>query len=135
MGLKKLGESAFLYPGSPSTLLRIVDGGAVLIDPGHGSGRHKDLRREARRLGLEIKAQLTTHGHADHVAVAPKISAPLFIHRFEFSIVESSFNRELLTFGSRAPEGFLVFQFQEEVKVHTVFEWGDELLWGKGHQT
>jgi len=62
------------------------------------------------------------------LAVAPKISAPLFIHRFEFSIVESSFNRELLTFGSRAPEGFLVFQSPEEVKVHTVFEWGDELF-------
>ncbi|WP_297459451.1 MBL fold metallo-hydrolase, partial [Thermococcus sp.] len=128
MGLRKLGDSAFLYPGSPSTLIRVFDGGAALIDPGHGKSRHKDLRREVRKLGLEIKAQLATHGHADHIAVAPKISAPLFLHRFEFSIAESPLNREILTFGSKAPEGFLAFQFLEEVKVHAVFEWGDELF-------
>ncbi|ASJ04661.1 MBL fold metallo-hydrolase [Thermococcus barossii] len=126
MGLRKLGDSVYLYPGSPSTLVRVSDGKAVLVDPGHGSGRHKDLRREVRKLGLEIYAQLATHGHADHIAVAPKIDAPLFMHRFEFSIAESPLNRELLTFGSKAPEGFLVFQFPEEVKVHAVFEWGDE---------
>ncbi|ASJ07161.1 MBL fold metallo-hydrolase [Thermococcus pacificus] len=126
MALKKLGDSVYLYPGSPSTLIRVLDGGeAVLIDPGHGKGRHKDLKREIRRLELEVKAQLATHGHADHIAVAPKISAPLFIHRFEFSVAESPLNRELLTFGSKAPKGFLVFQFPEEVKVHAVFEWGD----------
>ena len=128
MALRKLGDSAYLYPGSPSTLVKTAGDGAVIVDPGHGSGRHKDLRREVRKLGLGIKAQLATHGHADHVAVAPRIDAPLFIHRFEFSIAESPLNRELLTFGSKAPEGFLVFQFPEEVKVHAVFEWGDELF-------
>ncbi len=128
MGLRKLGDSAFLYPGSPSTLIRLFESEAVLIDPGHGSGRHKDLRREVRKLGLEIKAQLATHGHADHIAVAPRVSAPLFMHRFEISIAESPLNRELLTFGSKAPEGFLAFQSQEEVKVHAVFEWGDQLF-------
>ncbi|NJE42048.1 MBL fold metallo-hydrolase [Thermococcus sp. GR6] len=128
MGLRKFGDSAYLYPGSPSTLIRISDGMAVLIDPGHGSGRHKDLKIAAKKLGLEIKAQLATHGHADHVSVAPGIDAPLFMHRFEFSIAESPLNRELLTFGSKAPKGFLVFQFPEEVKVHAVFEWGDELF-------
>lgn len=126
MALRKLGDSVYLYPGSPSTFVRVVEGGAVIVDPGHGSGRHKDLRREVRKLGLEIKAQLATHGHADHIAVAPRIDAPLFMHRFEFSVAESPLNRELLTFGSKAPEGFLVFQFPEEVKVHAVFEWGDE---------
>ena len=128
MGLRTFNERLYFYPGSPGTLLKVNDGGAVIVDPGHGSGRHKDLRREVRKLGLEIKAQLATHGHADHIAVAPRINAPLFIHRFEFSIAESPLNRELLTFGSKAPEGFLVFQFPEEVKVHAVFEWGDELF-------
>jgi glyoxylase-like metal-dependent hydrolase (beta-lactamase superfamily II) len=132
VAVRKLGDSAYLYPGSPSTLIRVLEGGeAVLIDPGHGSGRHKDLRREIRKLGLEIKAQLATHGHADHIAIAPKLEAPLFMHRFEFSVAESPLNRELLTFGSKAPEGFLVFQFPDEVKVHAVFEWGDELFGAK----
>ncbi|ASJ12549.1 MBL fold metallo-hydrolase [Thermococcus thioreducens] len=126
MALRKLGDSVYLYPGSPSTLVKVIEGGAVIVDPGHGSGRHKDLRREVRKLGVKIAAQLATHGHADHIAVAPRINAPLFIHRFEFSIAESPLNRELLTFGSKAPEGFLAYQFPEEVKVHAVFEWGDE---------
>lgn len=128
MGVRKLGEGLYLYPGSPGTMIKVLGKEAVLVDPGHGSGRHKDLKREVRKLGLEIKAQLATHGHADHVAVANRMGVPLFIHRFEFSIAESPLNRELLTFGSKAPRGFLVFQFPEEVKVHAVFEWGDELF-------
>ncbi len=106
-------------------MIKIYNGKAVIVDPGQGSGRHKDLRREMRKLNLEIHAQLTTHGHADHVKVAPKMGAPLFAHRFEFSIIESPLNREILTFGSKAPRGFLVSQFEEEVKVHGIFEWND----------
>ena len=134
MGLRKLGENLYLYPGSPGTLIKATSEGAVLIDPGHGKGRHKDLKREIRKLGGEIKAQLATHSHADHVSAAPKIDAPLFTHRFEFSIAESPLNREILTFGSKAPKGFLVFQFPDEVKVHAVFEWGDELFGFKAIQ-
>jgi glyoxylase-like metal-dependent hydrolase (beta-lactamase superfamily II) len=33
-----------------------------------------------------------------------------------------------LTFGSKAPKGFLVYQFPEEVKAHGVFDWDDELF-------
>lgn len=109
-------------------MIKVYNGKAIIADPGQGSGRHKDLKREVRKLDLEIHAQLTTHGHADHVKVAPRIDAPLFAHRFEFSIVESPINREILTFGSKAPEGFLVSQFEGEVKVHGIFEWGDELF-------
>lgn len=89
MGFRKLGDTAYLYPGSPSTLIRVHEGKAVLVDPGHGSGRHKDLKREVRKLGLGVKLQLATHGHADHVSVCPKIDAPLLTHRFEFSIAKS----------------------------------------------
>ncbi|AJC71891.1 zinc-dependent hydrolase [Thermococcus guaymasensis DSM 11113] len=128
MGLRKLSDFAYLYPGSPSTLFRIHKGKVVIVDPGHGKSRHKDLAREARKLGLEIKAQLATHGHADHVAVSTKLEAPLYIHRFEFSIAESPLARDIITFGAKAPKGFLVFQFPEEVRVHAVFEWGDELF-------
>ncbi len=109
-------------------MIKVYDGKAVIVDPGQGSGRHKDLKREMRKLSLEIHAQLTTHGHADHVKVAPKIEAPLFAHRFEFSIVESPLNREILTFGSKAPRGFLVSQFEGEVKVHGIFEWNDVIF-------
>lgn len=128
MGVRKLSDSLYLYPGSPGTLIKSTEGEAVLIDPGHGSKRHKDLKREVKKLGLEIHAQMATHGHADHIAVCPRIQAPLFMHRFEFSVAESPLNRELLTFGSKAPGGFLVFQFPEEVRVHAVFEWGDDLF-------
>lgn len=127
VALEKLGENLYLYPGSPSTLIKIGQR-TVIADPGHGSKRHKELRRELRKLGVEIEYMLATHGHADHLAIAPKLKKPLFIHRYEFSIAESPLNRELLTFGSKAPKGFLVYQFPQEVKVYGVFEWGDELF-------
>lgn len=128
MGLKKLNDNFYLYPGSPSTGFMLTEKGAVLIDPGHGRGRHKDLLREARKLGVSVIAQLATHAHADHVAVAGRIDAPLYLHSFEFSLAESPLAREVLTFGSKAPEGFLAYAFPEGVRVHGIFEWGDELF-------
>lgn len=127
MALEKLGENLYLYPGSPSTMVKVEEN-VVIIDPGNGSKRHKELRRELRKINLEIDYMLSTHGHADHIAIAPKLGKPLFIHRYEFSIAESPLNRELLTFGSKAPKGFLVYQFPQEVKVHGIFEWGDVLF-------
>ncbi|ALV63383.1 Beta-lactamase-like protein [Thermococcus sp. 2319x1] len=127
MALEKLGENLYLYPGSPSTMVKAGEN-VVIVDPGNGSKRHKELRRELRKINLEIDYMLSTHGHADHIAIAPKLGKPLFIHRYEFSIAESPLNRELLTFGSKAPKGFLVYQFPQEVRVHGVFEWGDELF-------
>ncbi|HIH73665.1 MAG: Zinc-dependent hydrolase, glyoxylase II family protein [Thermococcales archaeon 44_46] len=127
MALEKLGENLYLYPGSPSTMIKAGEK-VVIVDPGNGSKRHKELRRELRKINLEIDYILSTHGHADHIAVAPKLEKPLFIHRYEFSIAESPLNRELLTFGSKAPKGFLVYQFPEEVKAHGVFDWDDELF-------
>ena len=127
MALEKLGENLYLYPGSPSTMVKVGEN-VVIVDPGNGSKRHKELRRELRKINLEIDYMLSTHGHADHIAIAPKLGKPLFVHRYEFSIAESPLNRELLTFGSKAPRGFLVYQFPQEVKVHGVFEWGDELF-------
>ncbi|AIF69931.1 zinc-dependent hydrolase [Palaeococcus pacificus DY20341] len=128
MALRELGDGLYLYPGSPSTMIKVHEGKAVLIDVGHGSGRHKDLKREVKKLGVEIEALMATHGHADHISVVPKLEKPLFIHRFEFSVAESPLNRELLTFGSKAPKGFLVYQFPQEVKAHVIFEWDDELF-------
>ncbi|WP_087037135.1 MBL fold metallo-hydrolase [Thermococcus litoralis] len=127
MALEKLGENLYLYPGSPSTMIKVEEN-VVIIDPGNGSKRHKELRRELRKINLEIDYMLSTHGHADHIAIAPKLGKPLFIHRYEFSIAESPLNRELLTFGSKAPKGFLVYQFPQEVKVHGVFDWNDVLF-------
>jgi len=128
MGLKKMDDDFYLYPGSPSTGFKVLDRGVVLIDPGHGSGRHKDLLREARKLGKPVLAQVATHGHADHIAVSLRIGAPLHTHRFEFSIAESPLAREVMTFGSKAPEGFLAYSFPQELRVQGVFDWGERIF-------
>ncbi len=125
MGLRKMDDDFYLYPGSPSTGFKLNGEGIILVDPGHGSGRHKDLLREARKLGKPVLAQVATHGHADHIAVSLRVGAPLHIHRFEFSIAESPLAREVMTFGSKAPEGFLAYSFPEELRVRGVFDWGE----------
>ncbi len=126
--MRKLDEGIFLYPGSPSTLIILENDGVILIDPGRGKERHKDLMRESRRMGVGIKAQLLTHAHSDHIEACRKINAPVYAHRFEFSIAESPILRELATFGSRVSGDEFKQYLTGELKVHAVFEWGDEPL-------
>ncbi len=123
--MRKLDDGVFLYPGSPSTLIVLSQDGAVLVDPGRGKGRHKDLRRELRKLDVSLRAQLLTHAHSDHVEVCNKLEAPVYAHRFEFSIAESPVVRELTTFGSRV-FGQSDYLLRDEVRVHGIFEWDDE---------
>jgi glyoxylase-like metal-dependent hydrolase (beta-lactamase superfamily II) len=62
----RLSERAYLLPGGVNIVL-VVDGrGAVAIDSGQGSGGAKRVRRALEALGVELRALLTTHAHADH---------------------------------------------------------------------
>lgn len=128
MGVRKFGDSVYFYLGSFLIFIWIYEGNVVFVDFGYGSGRYKDLRREVGKFGFEVNFQFVIYGYVDYVLVCLKIDVFFFIYCFEFLVVESFFNREILIFGLKVLEGFLVYVFLEEVKVYGVFEWGDEIV-------
>ena len=64
-----LAGSTYLVRGSPSTLIYMDGSTAYIVDPGHGSKRHKELRSALRRLGASRARVLVTHYHSDHHGV------------------------------------------------------------------
>ncbi len=59
---------AVLVRGSPSSLIVEHDGYTIIIDPGHGGGKVKSLRKALRGFNGELLA-LVTHYHSDHFEV------------------------------------------------------------------
>lgn len=113
-----LAGSTYLVRGSPSTLIYTDGPTAYIVDPGHGSKRHKELRSALRRLGASRARVLVTHYHSDHHGIlasgkleveevaAPPGDAPLIrdprlrvIATFGYPLSPES---ELLTFGAPA---------------------------------
>jgi glyoxylase-like metal-dependent hydrolase (beta-lactamase superfamily II) len=62
----RLAERVYLLPGAVNIVLVVAGGGAVAIDSGQGRDGAKRVRRALETLGVELRALLTTHAHADH---------------------------------------------------------------------
>jgi len=55
-------------------------GEAALIDPGSdGEG----IRSDIKRLGVDIKCIINTHGHGDHISSNKMFEAPIYIHELD----------------------------------------------------
>ena len=65
---EQLTERVFVVPGGTNVgIVRTDDGGVLLIDTGlNDTTARKVLRAVRDELGAEVRAILTTHGHADH---------------------------------------------------------------------
>lgn len=128
MGLKKINDNLYLLPGSPSTLIAKLDE-TIIIDPGKGKDRHKDIRREMRKLSLESKISLATHTHADHIEAVPKLNVTLYVHESEFSSAKYKMVREIITVGSKLFNSFL----READRLNNIenvktFSWDEEIF-------
>ncbi len=67
-GPERIAEETLLLRGSPQTVFyELPDGGIIVVDPGHGRKRAKQIARITGGYGRTIV--LLTHGHTDHVDV------------------------------------------------------------------
>jgi len=107
-----------IVKGSPSTLVWWCEGEIVVVDPGHGRKRAKQLLRKLREPGGRI-VFLVTHYHSDHlnalgqglldslgskaVVAAPRLDAPG---------IRDPLVRVAMTFGYPLPAGSPLLSFE-----------------------
>lgn len=108
----ELGGSLLLR-GSPATLIVPSEDGVVIVDPGHGRKRAKQLARIAADLG-GLQAVLLTHFHTDHLAVLYDglDNARAYAPPLDLPGVLVAVERTRATFGYpfRGGEDFLLFE-------------------------
>jgi glyoxylase-like metal-dependent hydrolase (beta-lactamase superfamily II) len=65
--LEQLSERVFLAPGGVNIgVILSPDDGAILVDTGLNDTAARKVLRELNALGRDVRAIVTTHGHADH---------------------------------------------------------------------
>ncbi len=116
----------FLFPGSPSTLIKPLGSRAVVVDPGYGEGRCHAIKKALDDMGLRVEAVILTHGHPDHIAEAECLEAPIYAHRYEASIIENSLLRETVVYGARLPSSIYHLQARD-LEVSETYRWGEKL--------
>jgi len=121
---------AVLVRGSPSSLLVETGEGLIIVDPGHGGGKVKSLKKAL--AGREALA-VVTHYHSDHFEVLSRGKLPVArvaAPRLDAPGVEHPEYRLGMTFGYPLDPGdpFLVFP-APPVRVDMVFEPGSR-IWG-----
>lgn len=65
--LQQLGDRVFYAPGGVNIgVLLSGDDGAIMIDTGLNDSAARKVVREIEAMGRQVRAIITTHGHADH---------------------------------------------------------------------
>jgi len=129
---EKLGEYTFYVRGSPSTLVTVDPEDrrhGVIVDPGHGGKRRRQLSKTVREAGIEAYDVVLTHYHSDHLAIVPRLQ-PVMVYapRNDAPMVEDPRLRILVTFGRLIPPGHPILPFDAPgVQVDRAFEPGDRV--------
>ena len=107
--LVRLGESTYLVPGSPSTLVYVEEGTAYVVDPGRGEDRAVLLAEIVSELAEEMVI-LLTHAHYDHLEAVQDLAmagAVVAAPSREAAAVEDPEIRRSLVLGDPIPPGDL----------------------------
>lgn len=95
--LVPLGPGAYYLPGSVNVgVLQTPDGGALLVDSGADKEHARRLLRACRAAGLEPRAIMNTHSHADHYGGNAHLQATLGIPAYAPPLEEAVMRYPLL---------------------------------------
>ena len=104
----QLSERVYYLPGGVNTaVVRVADGGAVLVDTGQDKDYGRKLRKACEELGVKPVAIINTHAHADHYGgndyLLRQFDVPVYALPTEASLMQSPYLEPVYLFGGAKP--------------------------------
>lgn len=108
MTLIELTPGALYLPGAVNAgVVAAPDGGAVLIDTGQDKDHAKAIVKACRAAGLEPRAIVTTHHHADHCGgndyLVRNLGLPVYAPPFEAALIAHPLLEPMYLFSGASP--------------------------------
>lgn len=136
--LQQLTERVYVAPGGTNIgVILSDDGRAVLVDTGLNDGMARKVLRAVREdLGTEVRAILTTHGHADHFGanafVVNRTNARVYAPDVDELCLRHPLMQTVLLFGGADPVDTLRTRFllAEDGPVDGILQPGHQILEG-----
>jgi glyoxylase-like metal-dependent hydrolase (beta-lactamase superfamily II) len=110
IALIQLHENAFYLPGAVNVgVIKTPDGGALLVDSGSDKDHGKRILKACRAAGLEPRAIINTHSHADHYGgnayLQAELGIPAYCPIFEEAILKYPILEPIYLYsGARPPK-------------------------------
>ena len=111
-GIVKVTKNIYVVKGSPNTGI-VVDESierAVIVDPGIGSDRDSQIVSHVESIGVRDSVIVFTHGHTDHIAIAPSLVkrgfSPVYAPRHCLPLIEDTSVRRAVVYGGLVSEEF-----------------------------
>lgn len=106
--LVELAAGAYYMPGAVNVGVVVTpDRGAVIIDSGGDKDYGRALRKALEAAGLEPRAILNTHSHADHYGgndyLVRQFDVPVWAPVFEEAVLRYPYLEPMYLFGGAAP--------------------------------
>lgn len=134
---EQLTERVWVVPGGTNVGIVRTDDGVLLVDTGlNDTTARKVLRAVREGLGAEVRAILTTHGHADHFGanafVVQRTSACVYAPDIDEIVLRHPIMQPVLLYGGADPLDTLRGRFllAEPGPVDAVLEAGEQRIEG-----
>ncbi|PUA33625.1 MAG: hypothetical protein B7O98_04215 [Zestosphaera tikiterensis] len=129
----KLSENVYVIPGRTNVgLIKLDQKECVVIDTGLDEDYGRKIHNILRSLGLNLRAVINTHSHADHIGgneiLVKRLGVDVYASPYEKPFIELPLIEAIYLYGSMPPERLKSkLLVAKGVKVHDISEVEGEL--------
>ena len=110
--VQQLSEHIFYIPGGVNTVILQQDRDAIFFDTGGDKNSGRELKKAVQHLGLQPRAIINSHSHADHYGgnqfLLKAFDIPVYAPELEASIMRQPYLEPVYLFNGAAPPAELL---------------------------